>query len=110
MPLRLLKYAFVAALAASIAFGIAAGRGRASHPVDARIVVVGPGTLVQVRGIDLTCRVFQRDPRHQEVGPLLYCDRTSAPRKSRAFGASMWHYFVSQSNGRLRVLRVTRSP
>jgi hypothetical protein len=40
----------------------------------------------------------------------MFCTRTTAPRSSRAFGASMWHYFVSQGNGKLRVIRVTRSP
>jgi hypothetical protein len=108
---RLLTYPLVAALAASIAVGIAAARGQASHPpVDANVVVVGPGAFLQVRGIDLSCRVFRHDPRRQEIGPLMYCNRTSAPKKSRAIGASMWHYFISQGNGRLRVLRVTRSP
>lgn len=108
--MRLLKYLLVAALAASVAFGAAAARGQAGHPVDARLVVVQPGVLVQVRGIDLSCRVYQHDPTHQEVGPLMYCYRTSAPRSSRALGVSMWHYFISQGNGKLRALRVTRSP
>lgn len=106
----LLKYLLVIALAASVAFGFTAARGQASHPVDARLVVVEPGVLIEVRGIDLSCRVYLRDPRHQEIGPVMYCDRTSAPRKSRGIGASMWHYFISQGNGRLRALRVTRSP
>lgn len=108
--MRLLKYVLVAALAVSVAFGFTAARGQASHGVDARLVVVQPGVLIQVRGIDLTCRVWRRDPRHQEIGPLMYCDRTSASRKSRGIGASMWHYFISQGNGKLRVIRVTRSP
>jgi hypothetical protein len=106
----LLKYALVAALAAGVTFGFAAARTEASHPADARLVVVQPGVLVQVRGIDLSCRVYRHDPRHSEIGPLMYCDRTSAPRQSRGIGASMWHYFVSESTGRFRMYRVARSP
>jgi hypothetical protein len=100
----------VASFAVSGALGLAAARGDASHPVDARVVVVRPGVLIQVQGIDLSCRIYPHDPRHQEVGPLMYCNRTSAPRASRGFGVSMWHYFVSQAGGKLRQLRVTRSP
>ena len=106
----LLKYVLVAAFAASAAFGIAATRGEASHPADARLVVVQPGVLVQVPGVDLSCSVYRHDPRHHEVGPLMYCNRTSAPVSSRGIGVSMWHYFVSSGSGKLRVLRVTRSP
>jgi len=110
VPSGLLRFALAATLAACVVFGVAASRGQAGHPVDARVVVVEPGVLIQVRGIDLSCRVYRHDPRHQEVGPLMFCTRTTAPRSSRAFGASMWHYFVSQGNGKLRVIRVTRSP
>ena len=106
----LLKYVLVAAFAASAAFGVTATRGEASHPVDARLVVVQPGVLVQVPGIDLSCSVYRHDPHHHEVGPLMYCNRTSAPGSSRGIGVSMWHYFVSSGSGKLRVLRVTRSP
>ena len=106
----LLKYVLVAAFAASAAFGVTASRGEASHPVDARLLVVQPGVLVQVPGIDLSCSVYRHDPHHHEVGPLMYCNRTSAPGSSRGIGVSMWHYFVSSGNGKLRVLRVTRSP
>ena len=60
--------------------------------------------------IDLSCSMYRHDPHHHEVGPLMYCNRTSAPRSSRGFGVSMWHYFVSSGSGKLRVLRVTRSP
>ena len=106
----LLKYTLVAALTASVAFGLAAARGQASHAPDARVVVVQPGVLIQVRGIDLSCHVYRHDPRRQELGPVMYCDRTSAPRESRGIGASMWHYFVSESTGRFRMFRVGRSP
>ena len=106
----LIKYALVTALAASIPFGFAAARGEASHPIDARLVVVQPGVLIQVGGIDLSCRVYRHDPTHREVGPLMYCYRTSAPRKSRGFGASMWHFFITSFNDKYRGFRVGRSP
>jgi len=106
----LLKYALGATLAASIAFGVVAARGEASHVPDARVVVVQPGTLIQIGGIDLSCRVFRRDPTHREIGPLMYCYRTSAPKTSRGFGVSMWHYFLSDSTGKFRIYRVGRSP
>ena len=106
----LLKYTLVAALAAGIVTGLAAARVKPSHPVDARVVVVQPGVLIQVRGIDLSCRIYRHDPNRAEVGPLMYCQRTSAPRISRGIGVSMWHYFVSDSTGKFRIYRVGRSP
>ena len=106
----LLKYALVVALAASVVFGAAAARGGASQPPDARVVFVGPGASIEVRGIDLTCHVYRRDPRRQEIGPLMYCSRTSAPHASRGFGASMWHYFYANSPNKNRMFPVGRSP
>ena len=108
--MALLKYALIVALAASVVFGTAAARGGASPPVDTRVVVVGPGASIQVLGIDLTCHVYRRDPRRQEVGPVLYCARTSAPRSSRGVGASMWHFFYAESGDKNRMFVVTRSP
>jgi hypothetical protein len=105
----LVKYTLIAALAASVVFGTAAARGEAP-PVDTRVVVVGPGTSIQFLGIDLTCHVYRRDPRRQEVGPVLYCARTSAPRSSRGVGASMWHFFYAESGDKNRMFVVTRSP
>jgi hypothetical protein len=64
----LLKYVLVAVLAASAAFGVTATRGEASHRVDARLVVVQPGVLVQVPGIDLSCSVYRHDPHHTKSG------------------------------------------
>jgi len=106
----LVKYALIVALAASVVFGTAAARGGAKPPLDTRVVFVGPGASFQVQGIDLTCHVYRRDPRRQEIGPLMYCSRTSAPRSSRGFGASMWHYFYANSPNKNRMFPVGRSP
>ena len=107
----LLKYVLVAAFAASAAFGVTATRGEASHPVDARLVVVQPGVLVQVPGIDLSpAACIDTTLITTKSGHSCTATRTSAPRSSRGIGVSMWHYFVSSGGGKLRVLRVTRSP
>jgi hypothetical protein len=74
------------------------------------VLVARPGDIIEVLGIDLTCRVYRHDPAHQEIGPLMYCDRTSAPKVSHGMGASMWNYFVSPTNGKYRQFRVSRSP
>jgi hypothetical protein len=109
----LFKYALVAAFAASIAFAPARGEASqapASQPPDTRVLVARPGDLIQVLGIDLSCRVYRHDPVHQEIGPLMYCYRTSAPKVSHGLGASMWNYFITPANDRYRVVRVSRSP
>ena len=106
----LLKYALIVALGASIVFGTAAARGGAKPPLDTRVVFVGPGATIEVQGIDLTCHVYRRDPRRHEVGPLMYCSRTSAPRSSRGIGASMWHFFYAESTDKNRMFPVGRSP
>ena len=106
----LLRYALVVALAASIV-GTAAARGGASQsPSDTRVVFLGPGASFQVQGIDLTCHVYRKDPHRQEIGPLMFCNRTSAPRASRGFGASMWHFFYANSPNKNRMFPVGRSP
>src|SRR5262245_39153609 len=106
----LLKYALVVALAASVAIGTAAAGGGANPQLDTRTVFVGPGASIQVEGIDLTCHVYRKDPHHREVGPLMYCNRTSAPRASRGIGASMWHFFYATSRDKNRMFPVGRSP
>ena len=106
----LLKCALTVALAASVVFGTAAARGGAKPSLDTRVVFVAPGASIQVQGIDLTCHVYRRDPRSQEIGPLMYCNRTSAPRSSQGFGASMWHYFYANSANKKRMFPVGRSP
>ena len=118
VPIGLLKYALVAAFAASVAFAPARGEASqppasqppASQPPDTRVLVARPGDLIQVLGIDLSCRVYRHDPAHQEIGPLMYCYRTSAPKVSHGLGASMWNYFITPANDRYRVVRVSRSP
>ena len=106
----LLKYALIVALAAGVVFGTAAARGGAKPPLDTRVVFVGPGASVQVQGIDLTCHVYRRDPRRREIGPLMYCNRTSAPRSSRGIGASMWHFFYADRIDKNRMFSVGRTP
>jgi hypothetical protein len=106
----LLKYPLIVALAAGVLVGTAAARGGAKPPLDSRVVFVGPGATVQVQGIDLTCHVYRRDPRRKELGPLMYCNRTSAPHSSRGIGASMWHFFYADRSGKNRVFPVGRSP
>ena len=106
----LLKYALIVALAVSVVLGTAAARGGAKPPLDTRVVVVQPGASIKVQGIDLTCHVYRRDPRHREIGPLMYCNRSSAPRSSRGIGVSMWHYFYADSPDKNRMFPVGRSP
>src|SRR5262249_19092460 len=109
-PMGLLKYALIVALAATVVVGTAAARGGAGEPPDTRTVFLGPGASFQVQGIDLTCHVFRRDPRRQEIGPIMYCNRTGAPHSSRGFGASMWHFFYANSPNKPRMFPVGRSP
>ena len=40
----------------------------------------------------------------------MYCNRTSAPRSSRGFGVSMWHYFYASSPNKKRMFPIGRSP
>ena len=113
VPIGLLKYALVAAFAASVAFAPArsdASQRPKSQPPDTRVVVARPGDLLQVLGVDLSCRVYRHDPAHQEIGPLMYCDRTSAPKVSHGLGVSKWNYFISPGNDKYRTFRVSRSP
>jgi hypothetical protein len=83
-------------------------RGNGNHTT--RFLNARPGDTVTFIGLDLGCTYFRSDPDHHEVGPILYCDRNSEAGKSRAMGASGYHFFWTNTSGLTRIYRVNRAP
>jgi hypothetical protein len=89
--------------------GVALGQQNKSE----RYVTARVGDSIYVPAVDLYCAVWRSDPDHHEVGPFLYCNRSSASNqgeKSRAIGASRYHYLITNATGQYQSYRVSRSP
>ncbi len=105
-----IRYLAVAALAAAVTSAVMATTGQASSDRTAtKNYTLKPGSYVRFVGIDLSCLYQPNDPDHHDPGPALFCNRYSA-NNSRSFGASNYHYRVSDPAGNHWITTINRSP
>jgi hypothetical protein len=99
-------------LAAGVALGAAAVAAPAlgSHHAAQRFMTARIGDNVVFPAIDAECGVYRTDPDHYESGPIIFCGRPSAKYKSRDWGASRYHVWISDRTGNYIAYKVARAP
>jgi hypothetical protein len=105
-----LRYIATAVVASAASFVIAAATGWGHGNRTTRFLNARPGDTVTFIGLDLGCSFFRSDPDHHEVGPLLYCDRTSEAGNSRGMGASKYHLYLTTEPPSRRIFVANRAP